>query len=224
VLGAPVTSSDRPSGARVAGTCSGLPVEYLEALGFSAVVAKLPARLDTLLIEIHVGNDYVAEQAIQGKYVDVLTGDTAFDDACVVEGAPADVVRAALDESTRRWLCAVGQGTLQVRDGSDVHFQCTQLPAPAVPDAIRAVAAFAAGLPDAIRRAALARESTTDGDPYRPSADGAATRQREEHARSEIVALQRVRENRILRVPRFRFWATFVSVLVACWLLLQLAS
>lgn len=224
VLGGAVTWGDRLAGSRVAGTCSGLAVEYLEALGYSAVVAKLPAKLDTLLIEIHVGNDYVAEQARKGNYIDILTGDAAFDEACVVEGAPADVVRTALDDATRRWLCAAGEGTLQLREGSDVHFQCAQLPARAVPAAIRAVAAFAAGLTGAIRRAALARESATGGDPYRPSADGDVARRREDGARSEVAELVRVREDRDLRVPRFRFWATFALVLLGSLLLYYCAA
>jgi len=215
VLGGMATWGDRIVGSRVTGTCSGLAVEYIEALGYSAVVAKLPAKLDTVLIEIHVGNDYVAEQASKGVYVDIVTGDAAFDAACVVEGAPADVVCAALDDATRGWLCAVGEGTLQLRGGIDVHFQCNQLAAPAVPAAIRAVAAFAAGLPDAIRRAALARESATGGDPYRPSADGDVARRREDGARSEVVALQRVRESRIVKIPRAMFWTTFGLVLLA---------
>jgi len=213
-LGGTVTWGDRIAGSRVRGASSGLAVEYIEALGYSAIVAKLSAKLDTLLIEIHVGNDYVAEQASRGKYVDIVTGDAAFDELCVVEGAPADVVCAALDDATRAWLRDVGEGTLQLRDGIDVHFQCNQLAAHAVPAAIRAVAAFAAGLPDAIRRAALARESATGGDPYRPSADGEVARRREDGARSEVVALQRVRETRIVKIPRAMFWTTFGLVLL----------
>lgn len=97
--------------------------------GLNAVVRGVPVRWDVLgggrgspvhtvcsvrlerpphlLMELRRQTGDELEQVRAGRAVDVVVGDPAFDDAFIVEAAPAEVAKKLLDADTRRMLLAM---------------------------------------------------------------------------------------------------------------------
>lgn len=138
----------------------------------------------------------------QGLVVDVETGDEVFDDAFIVEAAPADVARALLDDELRRLLLAARPFAVVPRDGR------LRLEVPAhVDDPRRATALvdltarLAAGMrpAHAAADAALEAAAPRDGSPYRTDpAGGDAVRAAKRARLDEVAALAAVRHKRQL--------------------------
>jgi hypothetical protein len=91
-----------------------------EAARWSTVHYRLPLRgaVPTLTLDLRPENGAEQEAVQRGLAVDVEVGDRAFDRAFVVEAAPAEAVRALLDEPTRAALVTLAPCRLTLADGA----------------------------------------------------------------------------------------------------------
>jgi hypothetical protein len=105
----------------------------------------------------------------------VLLGDTAFDSAFVVEGAPADLVRCLLDADLRARLLVLRPSALTVENAAVELRGRAAMTASDVPALVELAGRVAVGAPAARDRADRLLTQVT-GAPYRPAVDASAVR------------------------------------------------
>jgi hypothetical protein len=141
------------------------------------------------------------EVALAAKHlaVDVSLGDPRFDNAFVVEVAPASLAARVLDQDLREQLLALAPVAVELRAGvlrlsvaravRDVHQGGALL---------RAATAIATRLPDALAddQAALVAAAPRTGDPFRAQVDAASVKAAEAARSAEVASLEAVRTAR----------------------------
>lgn len=165
---------------------------------------EAPVELKGLLLSVRPQTEHEEALVREGLAIDLRTNDAAFDDAFVVEAAPADVTLSLLNAEIRaelRFLQTVslltGESALRLEQReweSDVG---------RLRVLVKLVAKIARGVPDAGRTAGLAPAGYRG--PVRGSDDG---------RRQEIVALRELQTRRAL-VLRRRDLVALVIVLIA---------
>ncbi|HEX3770733.1 MAG TPA: hypothetical protein VHV30_07715 [Polyangiaceae bacterium] len=163
----------------------------------------------------------------QGRAIDLVLGDEAFDDSFVVEAAPSDMARALLDRNARTHLLAFHPCVLSI-EGQRLRFTKTSyLEEPAeiarVIDTCADLASRLRALPAQILEQRLAEAHEMEPTGYR-GASPAAMRalQTSPRAASELAALHDVRAKRA-RIRQFVTAAVIVLVVVAWVLVVELA-
>ena len=176
---------------RASGTYLGVPIVHQLSWesGYTAIACPLPRVPAALHIVPQHPED--AEQVARGEMVDLEIGDAAFDARYRVEGAPAEVVRRALDPELRAYLCA--HHPVELRTAPDALW-LAQRGVLATPEA--AEAAWDVLL--AIRRAIEQADSSIDEDqlavtgaPFRPELDDSAVPAGQVARSVEVDALER---------------------------------
>jgi hypothetical protein len=228
------TAEQAPGGAqRARATIDGVTVTYALAIRGSGkhaqrwteVEVEVPTRYPlSILVRRHEWLD--GGKISRGEMVDVVLGDRAFDDAFLVEVAPADVVSQLLDRPIRELLWSLENPELLTtkRDGKPV----VQL---AVRDWIRErdaavriarkLAVLGASVRGAYATAAAATPVTYEGVPFREIANDRAARQAE---RARVEEVQHVEEVRAVRKHNEQYVVAIVVVgLLAISLLLLIA-
>ncbi len=149
-----------------------------------------------LHVRRHGRNDHA--QIARGELVDVRCGDPRFDEAFLVEGAPAAIVRAMLDAPARAFLRATPEVELDTLDDGTLRLAVRgwleQL------DHARPALEHVAGLAGALRRVSAGADrevplAVTD-DPYRPMADDDPLRAARAARAAEVEALRTQRAAR----------------------------
>jgi hypothetical protein len=140
----------------------------------------------------------------RGTMVDVIVGDPVFDEAFLVEAAPADVVRRLLDEEVRTRLATYR--TVELTTEAKGEQRLLRL---AIRGWIEDVqeAQVAAGLPARIARqvrevyAQLEQDApnTAGGAPYRPMIDDREARANAAKRETEVAAIELLRNERARR-------------------------
>jgi hypothetical protein len=88
--------------------------------------ASLPEGLPRFVLELRPQTSAELDAVREGRAIDVLVGDEAFDDAFVIEAAPAELARMLLDAPTRDALIAIGP-TRVVIDGTALRVDIRRL-------------------------------------------------------------------------------------------------
>ncbi len=155
-------------------------------------------------LAIHVRRHTRSDKHViaRGDMVDVQIGDPRFDEAFLVEAAPADVVRALIDPAVRGLLDLHKQVDLETVENPDgtrsirlgFHGWTEQLDALAPPLAV--MANLGARVRDVYANADAAHEQVAPGDPYRPIVDAQPARDAQVARESEVGRVQAVREKR----------------------------
>jgi hypothetical protein len=158
----------------------------------------------------------------KGLVVDVETGDELFDDAFIVEAAPADVARALLGEELRARLLAARPFAVVPRDG------VVRVEVPGhilMPGRAVALIELAARLAEGFRPAhvaadvALEAAAPRDGSPYRAEPGGGEAVRAAKRARlDEVAALFATQERR--RRHHMMVALVIVGAIVAVYVLL----
>ncbi len=162
---------------------------------------ELPAAYPLALhIRRHVGGD--RQLVDRGKMVDVIVGDPAFDQAFLVEAAPADVVRELLDVELRGLIASYtdvdletiedGDGTRSFRIGIRPWLQeVDQVRRP-----VELMAKLGSRVRDAYAKADAAIEQPLAGDPYRPVVDARPVLEAQAAREAEVGKVKAMREGR----------------------------
>ena len=142
-----------------------------------------------------------------GDMVDVELGDPAFDQAFLIEGAPADVVRQLFDLETRNVLAAHKRVELDTLDeGGHRRLRLAirgWLEDPAIAKAsIDAVARIAAAVRDAHAELESSTSMSAQGSPYRPMLDDRPARDRAAAHADEVACVEGARGERLERRRR----------------------
>ena len=154
-------------------------------------------------LSIHVRRHAWRDRAriASGEMIDIQLGDAAFDDAFLVEAAPADVVRLLLDQAARSFLAAqprVELDTVEVGGRRvlrlSLHGWIEQVPAATA--AIAAAAQIGARVREAY--AAVDRSAVQEqGSPYRPMLDDQPARDAAAARSHEVATVEAIRTARI---------------------------
>jgi hypothetical protein len=134
----------------------------------------------------------------RGELVDVQFGDAPFDDAFLVEGAPADVVRHMFDAAARAWLVATKSIEVTTETGGVLRLAIRgwlETPEKMQP-ALDLAARVAAGVRDATAAADRAVPLVQTDSPYRPAPDARPLREAREARAAEVAALDATRKQR----------------------------
>lgn len=215
--------------------------------GLDAVVRGVPVRWDVLgggrgnavhtmcsvrleqaphfLMELRRQTGDELEQVRAGRAIDVVVGDPAFDDAFIVEAAPADVAKKLLDADTRRGLLAMQPLRLGVSKGTlwiDVIGVVGHVAiARSVLELVLAMARRIGELPRALAEDRMATEALeAPGAAYRGATPDSASAVEiwSPVAETEMAALVLARKRRAQRT-----WLT-MGVGMVVWLALSLAT
>ncbi len=211
----------RVGGNVVEGTRGGLPMRFMlttrgagsSAESWTELECKLPA-VTAEHVQLYLwpsGRD-LAEQVAQGRMLDIVVGDALFDGAFVVEGAPTDIVRTALDAPTRAALKALRRCEIQFPRRPHGEPAASEPPASfavlqlAMRGWLEDEAGIIAALDALTRLAQRLRAAPSEvieaipleggGTPYRPAPSDdvrTATRERQAH---EVRALAALRKRR----------------------------
>lgn len=164
----------------------------------------------------HTGSD--RQTVARGEMVDVLVGDLLFDDAFLVEAAPADVVRALFDAGLRGLLSAheqVDLETIEKPDGTRAirfgRYGWTE-DLEALKEPLAVIAKLGANVRTAYANADAAHEQLAPGDPYRPLVDAQPSRDAQAGREAEVGRVKAVREK---RAADARAMAIAVIVIIA---------
>ena len=169
-------------------------------------------------LAVHVRRHGKADhgQVARGEMVDVQVGDKAFDDAFLVEAAPADVVRVLLEADIRALLAAYPEIDLDTVDRADGTRALVVgirgwLEDPAeFAEPMRVMARLGSRVRAAYAAAdAAVEQNTAPGDPYRPIVDDAPVRAAQSAREAEVANVKGMRAERDARAK------TFATVLVA---------
>jgi len=134
----------------------------------------------------------------RGLAVDVVVGDPVFDEAFIVEGAPAEIIRELLNPELRQALLALRPVEVTTSAGTMVVASPGQI-VDLVPARRLIAAAVALGR---VRAASASADAALDegglrlGDPYRAEPDADAARAARAARDEELATLTRVREAR----------------------------
>ena len=174
-------------------------------------VALPPKYPLTMLVRRHTFRD--DSKITRGEMVDIKLGDRAFDDAFLVEAAPADVMKNLLDEPVRRLLLLAFEApTLEtIPDEATLRFAThgwLRDPARAV-EAMQTLASVGARVRRAYAAADEAIPARIEGGPFRETIDD-APKQDAQHARVEEV--RRVEQVRADRVHNERLLAAVLVI------------
>lgn len=155
-------------------------------------------------LAIHVRRHLGADQRViaRGDMVDVLVGDREFDDAFLVEAAPADVVRALFDAEVRAMLAAhtrVDLDTVEHPDGTrslklGIAGWLEDLDRARPP--LAAMGKLGANVREAYAKADAVHGPLVAGDPYRPVVDAQPARDAQAGRESEVGRVKQVRDKR----------------------------
>lgn len=144
----------------------------------------------------------------RGEMVDVIVGDKAFDDAFLVEAAPADVVREMLGPEIRALLSshkeidldtvtpASGGRTLTLGVRGWLE-EVTELR-----PFVEPMAKLGAQVREAYAKADAAVEARSAGDPYRPIVDAAPAREAQAKREAEVGQVEMLRGKRAAAAAR----------------------
>jgi hypothetical protein len=211
----------------IEGPVRGLPVRYSFTSGKRQVKstichAVLSIERPAFEMDLRPETRWGARDVEHGRAIDLLLGDDAFDDAFLVEAAPAEIARALLDRETRTALLAFHPCRLTVL-GNELRFSklasldefaevrrvlelCTQ------------VRSRLESLPAQLHeeRLALAREGESAG--YRgPSPQAIGALATSSHAAGELAALRAMRTRRTML--RSAQAAAVVALGIIMWLI-----
>jgi hypothetical protein len=151
----------------------------------------------------------------------VMSGDPAFDGRYHVEGAPAELIRALLDEPTRALVRQALPTSIDL-DGTLVvtmSFAITELSGDSIPRRVAAGLDLAAGLVS--RLPGLADEPAGHppaGDPFRGGVDAAAHAARRVRLARELQEFRRLRTSRQRRATVGCLVALALAIAAAVWL------
>jgi hypothetical protein len=140
----------------------------------------------------------------RGTMVDVIVGDPVFDEAFLVEAAPADAVKRLLDDVVRTQLATYRtvELTTETKDDQKVLRLAIRGWIEQEGDAQRA-AELPVRIASRVRAvfAHLEKEAPTsiEGSPYRPMIDGAAARATAAKREAEVAAIELLRTERARR-------------------------
>ncbi len=169
-------------------------------------------------LAIHVRRHTRSDQRViaRGEMVDIIVGDQLFDDAFLVEAAPADVVRALIGPEVRSLLAAHKEVDLETVDRPD-GTRCIKLGFRGWEDELEKIRSplavmgkLGAHVREAYANADAALEQATPGDPYRPVVDAQPARDAQAVRESEVGRVKAVRDKRAADAH-----AVTVAVLVA---------
>ena len=159
-------------------------------------------------LAVHVRRQGRRDHALvaRGEMVDVLVGDRAFDDAFLIEAAPADVVRLLLDAEVRRLLALHGESDLDTVDRPDGTRALVlgirgwiEDPALAA-EPIQVMARLGSRVRDAYAAAdADLAKGDAPGDPYRPVVDDRPARTAQVGREAEVEKVKGLRAERDAR-------------------------
>jgi hypothetical protein len=195
-----------PGGAqRVRATIDGVGVTYnlsirgagKHAQRWTEVEVEVPARYPlSILVRRHEWLD--GGKITRGEMVDIVLGDRSFDDAFLVEVAPADVVAQLLDRPIRELLWSLENPELATtkRDGKPVVQLAVREWIRERDFAVRIVhklAVLGASVRGAYAAAAAATPVTHEGAPFREIANDRAAREAEQARVEEVSHVEEVR-------------------------------
>lgn len=155
-------------------------------------------------LAIHVRRHARSDQHViaRGDMVDILIGDQVFDDAFLVEAAPADVVRTLIDLDVRGLLAAHKEVDLETVDRPD-GTRCIKLgfrgwveELELIKGPLAVMAKLGAHVREAYAKADTALEQAAPGDPYRPIVDAQPARDAQAVRESEVGRVKAVRDKR----------------------------
>jgi len=155
-------------------------------------------------LAIHVRRQTRSDQQViaRGDMVDVLIGEQVFDDAFLVEAAPADVVRALIDPEVRALLTAHKEVDLETFDRPDgtrcikLGFRGWEEELEKIKGPLAVMAKLGARVREAYANADAALEQAAPGDPYRPVVDAQPARDAQAVRESEVGRVKAVRDKR----------------------------
>lgn len=147
-----------------------------------------------------------ARKIEKGEMVDVEVGDQAFDDAFLVEAAPADVIRKLLTDEVRKLFFGLPRFQLMtVPNKATLRLELRGWTAvEVVGDATTILAHIANGLREAYAQVEAESHAVIGGSPFRQEIDDrpvrAAAEARElEVSRVELVRLERQQNQKVIR-------------------------
>lgn len=160
----------------------------------------------------------------RGDMVDVVVGDRPFDDAFLVEAAPADVARILLDERERDYLLELAQRQwLEVtteRGEIRLSVRSWMVDLPDITRGIEAMVAIGGRLREAYATVARATPVEDAGTPYRPMLDdraakSAADARLEEVKRVDVVQTRRKAREQTVAVSIILVFVFLALMIVA---------
>jgi hypothetical protein len=176
----------------VRGTYDGRDVTIHAVFGTVSISVPIATR-DDLLLEIQQ-RSWLTDEALEvHDTVEVLTGDSAFDKAFHVEGAPTDVVLASLTAEVRQHLLTYPRCGVELTDEALVErHRARSFDVAALEPRIRAVLAFARGIEHARAEVPKLRALPTHADGFRDTPQTALG----DHAELELAQLAEMRKSR----------------------------
>ena len=157
-------------------------------------------------LSLHVRHHGSSDRAsiASGEMVDVQLGDAAFDEAFLVEAAPADVVRILLDHDARGLLAAHPRVELDTVDVGERRVLRLAIlgwveQTATATAAIGAVARIATRVREAFAAVDRTIAVQDKGAPYRPMLDDQPVRDAEAARSHEVTAVEAIRTARLAR-------------------------
>jgi hypothetical protein len=217
---------------RVAGTFRGIPVRWVYATRGAGSSATSWTEITVTLrpgapVQLSLRPQTRREERLrdEGLVIDLVLGDVAFDDAFVVEGAPADVVRALLDDALRAALLAA-RPELDLTDGKlDLAWMGWTEDADGIRRALELAIMVAERVPAAVASADAKLEQPRTGPAFREERDAEAERAAKAARAAEVDKLRQVRSQRTTILAQ-RAWKAMlvIFVIVTATILAMLAS
>lgn len=184
---------------------------------WTEITAELPAKYPLeIFVRRHAWLDHGKIE--RGTMVDVVLGDPAFDDAFLVEAAPADVARILIDAPARSLLAGepvVELSTTDV-DGQRVLKLATRRWIETSSEAVRLIDAttlIASRVRDAFAQADAAVPVAETGSPYRAIAAPQLDRANDRSA--EVETVRALRAERRVRGTALAFGLVIAAILAA---------
>lgn len=200
------------------------PPRYRDRRAWTEITAELPVRLPFVLhLRPHSRQSHSDRDAI-----DVKVADAAFDARYLIEGAPADVVRAWLTPARRASLAALGDLELLVEEQPVLHLR---LLVPALLDDLELAEAvlqlaveLARGIGEAYAEVEKAAPRPLTGAPFRQHEDASAAEAEARRRHNEVRYLAKRRASR----PHPQVATQMLALIAAAWavayLVLHLAT
>ena len=213
----------------VEGPVRGLPVRYSlitnrRQIKRTLCCAELSIERPAFEMDLRPETRWGARDVEQGRAIDLVLGDDAFDESFLVEAAPADIARTLLDRETRTALLAFHPCRLTVLH-DELRFSKTEALAEfaevrRVLELCTRVRSRLESLPTLMHeeRLALARESASSAGYRGPSPQAISALATSSGSAGELAALQRIRARRA--VLRSAQAAAVLALGIVAWLLL----
>lgn len=159
----------------------------------------------------------------RGEMVDVIVGEPLFDQAFLVEAAPADIARMLLDQRERTYLLGLADKlwfeitthTVGTKAHLKLSIRSWVFDIGDAMHAIEAMAAIGGRLRDAYAASERAAEVKDVGSPYRPMLDDSSARAAADKRLAEVARVDKIRTNRAAREQLFAVALVVIFVVIA---------